>query len=113
MRLPWVRDCASCGRKRLLIESPQVDSVILGVYQLNMPVEEKTIGSVSVASLGDPPASGHVRFVTVGQMLWGPYITTIMSVVVGLLYNVPPGAVLVVGEEDRKRWLLAFTELRR
>ena len=48
--------------------------MILGVYQLNMPVEEETIGSLSVPSLGDPSASGYVYFVTTGQMLWGPHI---------------------------------------
>ena len=67
-----------------------------------MPVEEKTIGSLSVASLGDPPASGYVYFVTTGQMLWGPHIAPIVSVVVGLSDDVAPGAVLIIGEEDRE-----------
>ena len=86
----------------LFVESPHVNMMILSGYPIDMPIEEKAVGSLPVPSLGDPSASGHVRFRTAGQMLWRPDIATVVSGVICPSYDVPPRTVLVIGKEDRK-----------
>ena len=58
----------------------------------------------------DSPAARHVRLRAVGQMLRRPDIATIVPRVVVFGDNVPPGAVLIVREINRKRRLFAFAE---
>ena len=44
----------------LFVESPHVDVVVLGGYPINMPVEEETIGALSVPGRGYASACGHI-----------------------------------------------------